>query len=112
VVKIIRTNNIEGYKRKPVSLASDPEQWLSDYNDANSEFNRIVTLEFPCGEVGEDGLKTIALVGKGIPEARKIVDSDAFKAQGLEGKFGVRMRLRDAILRTMLIPDYRWQIKL
>lgn len=111
-MRIIRTNNIKGLKQKLVSLASDPEQWLADYNDPGSEFNRMVVLEFPCGEVGEDGLKTIALVGKGIPQAQKITDSDAFIAQGLEGKFGVRMTLRDAILRTMLIPDYRWQIKL
>lgn len=109
--RIIRTNDIHLWREQLAKLASDPNKWMSSYDDPANEFNQEAILEFPCGEIAEDSLKTIALIGREVPQPQAIDKTDSFNAQGLEGKFAVRKTLRNAILCTTLIPDYRWQIK-
>lgn len=74
-------------------------------------YRKIVTLEFPLGELAKGFLNNIALCGSKSVETMSINKSDKFNAQGLEGKccvkrdfFGALMAMRD------ILPEYRGRI--
>jgi hypothetical protein len=60
---------------------------------------RPVVLEVPTGELAEDGMKTLALVGiGGNYETCALTGREGFAAQGLEGKVRIRKPLFNALM--------------
>lgn len=83
----------------------------------NAQFNqddwfwKPCVLEVPTGEVCEDGLKHIALIGKNNYEFVEITGKEGFTCQGLEGKVCIRKPLFNALMNIRdLIPIYRGRI--
>lgn len=74
-------------------------------------FNRTVILEFPAGELFENHMKTLALVGLERPAALPLTGKEGFNAQGLEGKVQVKKPLLNALVNLRdLLPRYRDRI--
>jgi hypothetical protein len=91
----------EPYYQAGSRVPRDPHAW----------YNRIVTLEFPTGELAEGGLKTMALVGHETPESLPIKGDEKFNAQGLEGKVRIHKPLVNALLNLRdLLPAHRGRI--
>lgn len=72
---------------------------------------RIVTLEFPTGELAKDFLSRMALVGRSCPRPVALTGKEGFDAQGLEGKVQARMELWAAITKLRdILPAGRGRI--
>ena len=79
----------------------DPPDWV----------HQEVVLEFPLGEICEDGLKTLAICGTRKPETMDLIGVEKFNAQGLEGKCQIRKDLFSALMNLRdLIPEHRGRI--
>lgn len=71
-----------------------------------------VILEVATGELAEDGMKTLALVGiRNSYQSEPLTGKEGFNAQGLEGKICVRKPLFNALMNMRdLIPKGRGRI--
>jgi len=103
--KVITHKNlpeVEEAIRADIDAVSDPDHWAQ----------QPVYLEFPAGEIAEDWLKTLALVGMGKNyECLPLTGKEGFRAQGLEGKIRVRKPLINAVYNLRdLLPRYRGRI--
>ena len=82
----------------------------SIYN-LNDWFWKVCILELPVGEICEDELKTMALIGKNSYETLGITGREGFVCQGLEGKVCIQKPLFYALMNMRdLIPKYRGRI--
>jgi hypothetical protein len=91
----------EPYFKIGSKVRYDPEDW----------YWKIVHLEVPTGELAEDTLKTIAIVGHGEIEHLPLTGKEGFNAQGLEGKVSIAKRLFNALMNMRdLIPERRGRI--
>jgi hypothetical protein len=84
----------------------------TEYRATGKEWYReIVTLEFPLGELAEDRLKTMALIGLNPPAPLPLTGKEGFNAQGLGGKAQVRKDLFMALMNLRdLLPEERGRI--
>ena len=73
-------------------------------------WRRLVLLEFPCGEIAETALKTIALIGASPYRLMRLTGKERFSAQGLEGKVQVQKPLFSALMNLDLLPQFRGRI--
>jgi len=65
----------------------------------------------PTGELCEDGLKTLALVGRGEYSTVALTGKEGFNAQGLEGKVVISKPLFNALMAMRdLINPHRGRI--
>jgi hypothetical protein len=92
----------EPYFQCGVSVLYNPDAW----------YWRPVILEVPTGELAEDGMKTLALVGVGGNyETCALTGREGFAAQGLEGKVRIRKPLFNALMNLRdLIMAHRGRI--
>ena len=111
-MKVITHKNIRYYLNK---LQREPQMQCGV--DAPNRtwrewFDAECTLEFPLGELADDGLKAIALAGIGKPvKPEPLTGKEGFNAQGLEGKVSVRKPLINALLNMRdLLPEHRGRI--
>ncbi len=76
-------------------------------------YRQRVRLEFPTGEACEEGLKSLALIGRNVSETLALDGSEGFDAQGLEGKVSVQKDLFMALMNLRdLLPAGRGRIVL
>lgn len=109
-MKIIDHKSIRKYLDR---LQREPEfQCGSKYKPTGDEWYRQrVKLEFPTGEACEDGLKSLALIGRSNYETLGLDGSEGFDAQGLEGKVSVSKDLFSALMNLRdLLPAGRGRI--
>lgn len=107
--KVITHRNIkpilDAVNREPYFQPNSPITKRPDWIDIP------VILEFPCGEIAENGLKTICLFGRERPTPLPLIGNESFIAQGLEGKFQVRKPFFNALIALRdLLPPYRGRI--
>jgi len=94
------------------AIAKEPCFQPGQQNAARPEWvDRIVTLEFPLGELAKDALTTLALVGSEKPEPMGLTGKEGFNAQGLEGKVQIKKPLFNAAMNLRLVlPVHRGRI--
>jgi len=87
---------------------------VQDFHQGSSPdvwYRQPVTLEVCTGELAENALKTMAILGRAKPVCKPIKKTDRFKAQGLEGKVAIRKDFFSALMNMRdLIPEHRGQI--
>ena len=69
-----------------------------------------MVLEFPLGELAEEGLKTVALVARSEHWTEPLTGKEGFTAQGLEGKVLVVKGLFGALINMDLMAEHRARI--
>ncbi|MFA4973547.1 MAG: hypothetical protein WC683_13115 [bacterium] len=88
----------------------DRPGYIAGPEDVSCKWRETVTLEFPTGELCDDGLKTLALTGGARAFPVPLTGNEGFAAQGLEGKVCVDMPLCQALCRMDLLPKGRGRI--
>jgi len=73
-------------------------------------YRRPVVLEFPMGEIAEEALKSIALIGRSEHWTEGLTGKEGFRAQGLEGKVLVIKDLFGALINMDLLLPHRGRI--
>ena len=78
-----------------------PEDW----------HQQLAWLEFPTGEAAQDGLTTLALIGRNYNETASRDGKEGFLAQGLEGKVCVQKPLFSPLMNLRdILPKRRGRI--
>ena len=100
---------------RPLLVALQAEPWSQCGSKAPYEHEawywEPCYLEVPTGELAKDGLTTMALVGRGVPEHCSLTGKEGFVAQGLEGKVRIRKPLFNALMNLRdIVPEYRGRI--
>lgn len=95
-------NKVSGLSCYQPGSTDDPPEWV----------HKKVILEIPLGELCEDALKTMALLGRrSQPDPMELTGKEGFNAQGLEGKVRIEKDLFAALMNLRdLIPPNRGRI--
>ena len=110
VERRIDHKNLRRYLRR---LLMEPEFRVGSRAKPCSEawYREPCYLVLALGELCEDGLKTLALVGREEPEIIEIPKNARFNAHGLEGACRIRKPLFNALMNLRdLVPQYRGYI--